>query len=157
MSPYIRRLRRAVGHDLLLTPAACAIIHNEQGQVLLMKRRDDGNWDPPGGHIDPGETPAAAAEREALEEAGLRVRADRIVGVLGGLEFAHRYPNGDQTQPLIVCFACNVTGGALEATDGEAAELRYFSQDELPTLSTRYPLAVLFPAASGPAYFQAMP
>ena len=120
MSPYVARIRAAIGHDLLLSPSACAIIHNERGEVLLMHRLDDDKWDPPGGHIDPDETPAQAAERETYEESGLIVKARRIVGVLGGREVEHCYPNGDRAQPLIVCFACDVIGGALQSLDGEA-------------------------------------
>ena len=154
MSPYVRRIRKAIGHDVLLSPSAAAIIHNERGEVLLMRRRDDGKWDPPGGHVDPNEAPALTAEREAFEEVGLRVRATRIVGVLGGLEFQHRYPNGDITQPLIVCFACTVVGGELFANDGEASALQYFAKDALPPMSTPYPLCVLFPD-DGDVFFQA--
>lgn len=144
MSPYIKRIRGAIGHDLLITPAACAIIHNERGEVLLLKRHDDGKWDPPGGHIDPDETPALAAERETLEETGLVVRAKQLIGVLGGKATEHRYPNGDLIQSLLVCFFCEVTGGTLNALDGEASEFAYFSQAELPPMSTQYPSEILF-------------
>ncbi len=45
------------------------------GAVLLMKWRDpvDGHifWEPPGGGIEPGETPRQAAVRELCEETGL--------------------------------------------------------------------------------------
>jgi mutator protein MutT len=154
MSPYVRRIRDAIGHDLLLCPAASAIIHNERGEVLLLKRRDDGKWDPPGGHIDPDETPAIAAEREALEETGLVVRATNLIGVIGGKAIEHRYPNHDLIQPLIVCFLCEVRSGKLLAVDGEASEFRYFAQDGLPEMSTTYPLEILFPTAGQAAFFQ---
>lgn len=35
----------------------------------------------PGGHVDPGETPAEAARREVLEETGLRVEPMGVTGV----------------------------------------------------------------------------
>lgn len=38
-------------------------------------------WRPPGGGVKPGEDPTAAAEREALEETGLRVRLERYLVV----------------------------------------------------------------------------
>jgi 8-oxo-dGTP pyrophosphatase MutT (NUDIX family) len=40
-------------------------------QVLLVKHRVRG-WVPPGGKVEPGEGPRAAAARELLEETGLR-------------------------------------------------------------------------------------
>jgi 8-oxo-dGTP diphosphatase len=48
------------------------------GRVLLGERRGShgsGTWAPPGGHLEYGETVEACAEREALEECGLRVRS----------------------------------------------------------------------------------
>ena len=41
--------------------------------VILHKHRKLGIWVQPGGHVDPGETPAEAAAREASEETGLPV------------------------------------------------------------------------------------
>ena len=154
MSPYVRRIRSAIGHELLLCPAASAIIHNERGEVLLLKRRDDGKWDPPGGHIDPDETPAIAIERETLEETGLIVTATHLIGVIGGIACEHRYPNNDLIQPLIVCFFCQVTGGALAPVDGEASEFRYFSRAELPVMSTEYAPEILFYQAGQLPFFQ---
>ncbi|MEU6718670.1 NUDIX hydrolase [Nonomuraea sp. NPDC046802] len=42
------------------------------GHVLLVKHRVRG-WVPPGGKVEPGETPRAAAARELVEETGLHV------------------------------------------------------------------------------------
>ena len=154
MSPYVARIRAAIGHDLLLSPSACAIIHNERGEVLLMHRQDDDKWDPPGGHIDPDETPAQAAVREAYEECGLTIKALRVAGILGGRAYEHRYPNGDRTQPHIVCFFCAVISGTLSAIDGEAKGFGYFARETLPPLSTFYPDEILFHQIGDPVYFQ---
>ena len=47
-------------------------------QLLLRRSFSDqnrpGEWDSPGGHIEPGETPEQAAVREVREETGLRIR-----------------------------------------------------------------------------------
>lgn len=40
-------------------------------KILLIRRRDNGKWALPGGFIDPGEHPHAAARRELSEETGL--------------------------------------------------------------------------------------
>ena len=41
------------------------------GSVFLVDHRLSGLWLPAGGHVEPGEDPAATAGREALEELGL--------------------------------------------------------------------------------------
>ncbi|WP_436759172.1 NUDIX hydrolase [Streptosporangium sp. V21-05] len=68
-------------------PAARVICVDGSGRVLLMHWRDPSGgrslWEPPGGGIDPGETPLAAARRELTEETGLPGEAvlDRWVPV----------------------------------------------------------------------------
>lgn len=58
---------------------AKAVILNEAGQVLLLKRsrtdaRRAGEWDFPGGGVEPGEEVTTGVIREIAEEAGLRVK-----------------------------------------------------------------------------------
>ena len=65
ISDYLKRIRAAIGHEMLLNPGVAAIIRDEAGRVLLQKRSDDGTWSLPAGAIDPGETPAQAVVREA--------------------------------------------------------------------------------------------
>ncbi len=45
-----------------------------QGKVLLIKHRKLNMWLNPGGHVDANELPHQAAEREFLEETGVKVR-----------------------------------------------------------------------------------
>ena len=54
-----------------------AIVLDGEGRVLLHRHKRLGIWLQPGGHLDPGESPADAAVRETLEETGLAaVHAD---------------------------------------------------------------------------------
>lgn len=64
--------------------AGAAVICLDHDRVLLVQRAREpnrGRWSFPGGKIDPGETARQAAEREALEETGLRVRVLDVVDV----------------------------------------------------------------------------
>lgn len=46
------------------------VIDRAARAVLLGDHRTSGLWLPPGGHVEPGETPRATVRREALEELG---------------------------------------------------------------------------------------
>ncbi|KKL61427.1 hypothetical protein LCGC14_2195430, partial [marine sediment metagenome] len=53
--------------------------------LLLVKRKfdpDAGFWSIPGGHVDLGEEIEVAAEREALEETGFKVKASKLAGII---------------------------------------------------------------------------
>jgi hypothetical protein len=50
-----------------LVPSVNAAVINEAGDLLLIRRTDNGNWALPGGAIDLGESVAQAAVRETLE------------------------------------------------------------------------------------------
>ena len=41
--------------------------------MLMGKRRDNGKWTNPGGHLNEGESPVAGAAREVKEETGLNL------------------------------------------------------------------------------------
>ena len=66
-----------------MVPCVGAIVHDGRGRLLLIRRGQEpsrGLWSLPGGRVEPGETDAAAVEREVQEETGLRVRAGSLVG-----------------------------------------------------------------------------
>jgi len=63
--------------------AAVGAIAVTDGALLLVRRGrppDVGTWSVPGGRVEPGETDEAAVVREMLEETGLHVRVERMVG-----------------------------------------------------------------------------
>ncbi|MET0187624.1 MAG: NUDIX domain-containing protein, partial [Pseudonocardia sediminis] len=37
--------------------AAVGVVVDDDGRVLVVQRRDNGRWEPPGGHMETGETP----------------------------------------------------------------------------------------------------
>jgi len=53
--------------------------------LLLIKRKynpDAGYWSIPGGHLDLGEKVITAAEREAYEETGFKVKVSGLAGII---------------------------------------------------------------------------
>ncbi|MCU7722487.1 NUDIX domain-containing protein [Actinoplanes sp. KI2] len=129
--PYVTKLRAHVGHDLLLLPGAGAIVHDDAGRVLLVRRGDNGRWSLPAGMIDPGEQPADAVVREVFEETGIHVTVERLGGVA---THPVRYPNGDDCNYLHVWFHCRPVGGAARADGDESLEVGWFDRPALPGL-----------------------
>lgn len=61
--------------------AGVAVVNGEQVLLIYHKR---GEWLMPKGHVEPGETPAQAAQREVEEETGISVR---LLGEVGRTEY----------------------------------------------------------------------
>ena len=131
ISDYLANLRSRIGNDLILMPGVNAIVFNDAGEVLL-QHAHDGRWYTPGGAMDPHEQPADACAREVLEESGLVVEPQRLVGIF--TEAPVTYPNGDVVQYVAIAFACRVTGGTLKVADEESLDMRFFPIDRLPPL-----------------------
>jgi 8-oxo-dGTP diphosphatase len=106
------------------------LVTDDQGRLLLIQRANDpegGKWSIPAGFLDAGEDPARAAEREGLEETGLRFTVTGLFDV---------YPKGQPTEgaDLLIVYTAVVTGGALQPGD-DAAQAAYFEPDDLPALA----------------------
>ena len=132
ISPYIRRLREVVGHELLVLPSVAVLPRDRHGRVLLVRISDTGQWAAIGGAIEPDESPEDAAHREAQEEAGVTLRLGTLLGVLGGPEFRITYPNGDQTSYVSTVFDATVTGGFPTPDGDETVAAEWWDVDELP-------------------------
>ncbi|WP_254909547.1 NUDIX hydrolase N-terminal domain-containing protein [Candidatus Enterococcus dunnyi] len=67
-----------------------AVVFNQEGKLLLVKEKSDDSWALPGGWADIGYSPKEVAEKEVLEETGLKVKAERLIAVLDKAK--HEYP-----------------------------------------------------------------
>src|SRR5688572_27139622 len=61
----------------------------DRGRILLVKEVSDGRWSLPGGWADCGESAAEVTEREVREEAGLEVRATKVLAVFDREKHEH--------------------------------------------------------------------
>lgn len=107
-------------------PTAGAVIEQAEGRVLLVRRAVEparGDWDVPGGFLEPGEHPEAGLRREIGEETGLEIEIVRLLGI-----YMDRY--GEYTT-LNLHYLCRVTGGHLAAAD-DASEASWFAPAQLP-------------------------
>jgi ADP-ribose pyrophosphatase YjhB (NUDIX family) len=127
----VRRLRAALGSELLVLPSATGILYDESGRILLVRENQSGIWTAPGGAIEPNETPADAVVREVWEETGLYTRPVRLIGVYGGPSCLVTYPNGDPTTYVMIVFECEVRGGALRSSSEETNAAAFVAASEL--------------------------
>lgn len=136
MSPHLRRLRERVGHELLEVPSATVALRDAEGRVLLARHAAGDVWVLPGGAIEPEESPADAAVREAYEETGILVELERIVGVYGGPGFTVRYPNGDACAYITTVFEARSAQTSGTPDGVEVVEIRFFSEAEIASVRT---------------------
>ncbi len=92
--------------------------------VLLIRHTKGRHISFPKGHVEPGETESQTAEREILEETGLRVRVDRR------FRAENRYNIRPDTQKLVVIFAATTDQAELTPQPEEIAEAFWLTVDE---------------------------
>ena len=157
VTDYVHRIRALVGSgELLQLPSASVAIRDARGRVLLARHSEGDRWVLPGGAIEPGETPADAAVREAWEETGGLVRLTRLVGVFGGSHYVVQYRNKDRASYVSSVFEATMDGGQLKPDGVELRELRFVTESEaaLLPLAPWVPevLAALFRHTGGGAF-----
>lgn len=103
-----------------------ALVLGPSGTVLHVHRKL-GVWLQPGGHVDPGESPAAAALRETVEETGLPVRHPDSGPVLVHLD-VHPAANGHLHLDLRYLLLSPEAEPRPAA--GESPQVRWFSLEE---------------------------
>jgi 8-oxo-dGTP diphosphatase len=98
--------------------------------VLLVRRVNEpfrGLWTLPAGFVNGGEDPAEAAERECLEETGLRVHVTRVYQIVSGRE----HPRGAD---FVIIYQAEFLGGEMKADDDVDA-VEWFDKNDLPPLA----------------------
>jgi len=105
----------------------CVIPIMPDGRVLLMRRRDSGQWGLPGGLMDWGEDIVTSAARELREETTVElVAVERLVGV-------YTAPRRDpRFHSVCVVVAAQVTGEPQVADPREVLEVGCFPFTDLP-------------------------
>jgi 8-oxo-dGTP diphosphatase len=112
----------------------------EGAQILLAHWNEHGRsgWTLPGGGIDPGEDPSAAAIREIREETGFDAEIDGILGVDSFVIPADRRLSDDAQGPLHairIVYRAHVTGGTLTyEQNGSTDYADWIALEQVPSL-----------------------
>ncbi|HZU70795.1 MAG TPA: NUDIX domain-containing protein [Ktedonobacteraceae bacterium] len=129
---YLGQLRKLVGSRPLISPGARAIIRDEHGRFLLIRRRDNGIWGLPAGGLELQESILDCLKREIWEETGLEVLQATPIALYTEPRFAFTTAFGDQIQMFAVAFRVDRWQGTLVAATDETTHARFFAPDELP-------------------------
>ena len=125
---------------------ASALVVGRRGVVLHLHKRL-GRWLQPGGHVEAGEEPAAAALRESQEETGLVVRHPD-----GGPQLVHLdvHPAGGHVH-LDLRYVLLAGDDDPAPPEGESPHVRWFRLDEARQVADEALVDALDRLAVGPA------
>ncbi|KAF0111678.1 MAG: NUDIX hydrolase [Chloroflexi bacterium] len=107
------------------------VVFKDDKILLVRELLDGGAWTLPGGWIDINEPPSVAVERELREEAGVIVKAKKLLAVFDRNLHGHPpYP----FHAYKLFFLCDLIA---EATPDpiETSDPTYFAENKLPSLS----------------------
>lgn len=131
----VEEFRPLIGQALYIGVGAQIAVVRDDGCLLLVRRCDDGYWSLPGGYMHLGENVAYTALRETLEETGLQVALERILGVMSPIE-PWVYPNGDQTQTVVTVFRARPLSDAPHPDHLETSQVAWMHPREALALET---------------------
>jgi len=116
-----------------ILPAVAAAIFNEQGEVLLQKRKDVNQWCIISGHVEFGETIEEAILREIEEETNTKASITRFIGVYSS-PASQTYIYTDRTVQYVTSyFEARLKGTISDNfSNNETSELKFFSTEQLP-------------------------
>ncbi|MFC5185741.1 NUDIX hydrolase [Actinomadura harenae] len=126
--------RKAVAdRSLRHSVSVAGVVMDDLGRALLVQRRDNGHWEPPGGVLELEESVPDGLRREVLEETGLTVEPVGLTGV---------YKN--MTRGIVaLVFRCRVLGGVL-SSNAEVKAFHWATRQEVTAmLDEAYAVRVL--------------
>lgn len=131
---FVQEWLESIGEGVpgYVTPkvAIGAIVGNDDGDILLVQRKDSGIWLYPTGWADVGYSPAEVAVKEVSEETGIECEVLRLLGVVDGQRMGF-----SRFGMYMLLFHCRATGGELQGHPLETADVGWFPEDGLPEVT----------------------
>lgn len=121
-----------IGRNAPIRLTVTAVLPDEQGRFLLVRRADNGQWVLPGGGVDSGERVVEAVVREAEEETGIHVMPVNLIGIYSDPNVIISYEHGARKYQVVsIMFLCEPMHGEPHTTE-ETTAWGYFAPDSLP-------------------------
>jgi ADP-ribose pyrophosphatase YjhB (NUDIX family) len=117
--------RNTMTEDHRYSVSVAGVIVDDEGRALIIQRRDNGHWEPPGGILEHGETIEDGLRREVFEETGLKVEPLELSGVYQNME----------RKIVALVFRCRLVDGEL-TPNAEAKSFRWAERDQVQALMT---------------------
>ncbi|WP_433222150.1 NUDIX hydrolase [Microtetraspora malaysiensis] len=118
-----------------LVPSVNVVVTNDAGDILMIRRSDNGNWAVPGGAIDLGESLPQAAVRETLEETGIVCEITGLVGTYTDPKHVILYTSdGEARQEFSIVLTARAVDGEPTPSD-ESREVRWVPRDQVEMFS----------------------
>jgi 8-oxo-dGTP diphosphatase len=117
--------RTAMTEDHRYSVSVAGVIVDDEGRALIIQRRDNGHWEPPGGILEHGETIEDGLRREVFEETGLKVDRGTLTGIYQNM----------QRDIVALVFRCSAAGGSLGESD-EAKAFRWVTAGDAASVMT---------------------
>ena len=156
---FVQEWMESIGEGVpgYVTPkvAIGAIVGNDAGEILLVKRPDSGVWLYPTGWADVGYSASEVAMKEVEEETGILAEPVQLLGVVDGMRMGF-----SRFGMYMLLFHLRATGGTLQGHPLETADVGWFAPDNLPhpTAGAQWWGEMAFAAINGsvkPATFDA--
>ena len=121
--------------DIYPTPSVSVralILNKNKDQILMVREANSGTYSFPGGWADLYDSPGQTAINESSQEAGADIELIRLVGVLNRTPFK----SGVHVPEYLIVFEAKLKGD-LNEHEYETDDVRWFSIDNLPTMSRK--------------------
>jgi ADP-ribose pyrophosphatase YjhB (NUDIX family) len=129
---YHGQLRATVGDDrVVIFVGARCVVRDAGGQILLIKRSDNGAWSNPAGAMELGDTFATCAARELWEETGLTATSLVPFAVYSG-PHASTNQYGHTYQVVTMAFLVESWTGELVRETDETTDAGFFAPGAMP-------------------------
>ncbi|MDQ0899156.1 MULTISPECIES: NUDIX domain-containing protein [unclassified Paenibacillus] len=134
---YLGKLRKVIGTQKIIVNSVRAILFDDEGRALFIKRRGDKKWGIPAGAMELDESVFDAMKREVKEETGLDVLKATLTAIYSTpttQTFIDRW--GNEHHIIEYLFQVDEWTGTLDKVTDESVDAKFYPLDNLPEASS---------------------